>query len=78
MKQLQIEFPDEFMRKYWVDNNIVMSAAEIKFSTEGIMRSYAKGRGWHYTRKNKGPEQFPIELHWEWYDPETLDNPKSL
>ena len=52
MKQLQIEFPDEYMKKYWLDNNIVMSAAEIKFSTEGRMRSYAKERGWHYTRKN--------------------------
>ena len=38
------------------------------------MRSYAKERGWHYTRKNKGPEQFPVELHWVWYDPKTLDN----
>ena len=46
-----------------------------QFSIEGRMRSYAKRRGWHYTRKHKGPEQFPIELHWVWYDPETLDNP---
>ena len=67
--QLQIEFPDEYMKKYWLDNNIVMSPAEIKFCTEGRMRSYAKERGWHYTRKHKGPEQFPIELHWVWYEP---------
>jgi len=65
--QLQIEFPDQ--EKYWLDNNIVMSPAEIKFCTEGRMRSYAKERGWHYTRKHKGPEQFPIELHWVWYEP---------
>ena len=83
MKQLQIEFPDEYMKKYWLDNNVVLSAAEIKFCTEGRMRAYAKERGWHYTPKNKIYDhekgvQFPIELHWEWYDPETLDNLKSL
>ncbi len=69
MRQLQIEFPDEHLRKYWVDNNIEMSVAEIKYSLEGRMRCWNKERGWHYTRKHKGPEQFPIELHWIWHEP---------
>ena len=33
MRQLQIEFPDEHMRKYWIDNNIEMTQAEIKYSS---------------------------------------------
>jgi len=69
LKQLQIEFPDDHMRKYWLDNNVEETSSEIKFCIEGRMRSYAKERGWHYTRKHTGPEQFPIELHWEWYEP---------
>ncbi len=68
MKQLQIEFPDESMRKYWLDNNIEMTEAEMNFCVEGRMRAWNDDRGWHYTRKHKGPEQFPIELHWVWKD----------
>jgi hypothetical protein len=75
MRQLQIEFPDEFMRKYWLDSNAHETLAESEFCLEGRMRAYRKERGWHYTRKTKGPEQFPIEQHWVWYNPETLDNP---
>ena len=67
--QLQIEFPDEHMRKYWLDNNVDETSAESKFCLEGRMRSWNKERGWHYTRKHKGPEQFPIELHWVWHEP---------
>ena len=74
MRQLQIEFPDEHMRKYWLDHNVEMSKSEIKYCLEGRMRSWNKERGWHYTPKNKiydherGP-QFPIELHWVWQEP---------
>ena len=74
MRQLQIEFPDEHMRKYWLDHNVEMSKSEIKYCLEGRMRSWNKERGWHYTPKNKiydherGP-QFPIELHWVWHEP---------
>ena len=69
MHQLQIEFPDEHVRKYWMDNNFTATAAELKDSVEGRMRCYWKQRGWHQTRKHKGKEQFPIELHWVWYEP---------
>ena len=67
MHQLQIEFPGQ--EKYWLDNNIEMTAAELKDGVEGRMRCYWKQRGWHQTRKHKGKEQFPIELHWVWYEP---------
>ena len=72
--QLQIEFPDEHMRKYWLDNNVEETSTERWFCLEGRMRSWNKERGWHYTPKNKiyeherGP-QFPIELHWVWHEP---------
>ena len=68
-KQLQIEFLEEHMRKYWLDNNIEMTRAELKAGVEGRMRCYRKERGWHQTRKHTGPEQFPIELHWVWHEP---------
>ena len=65
--QLQIEFPGQ--EKYWLDNNVVMTEVEMKYSIEGRVRSSNNERGWHYTRKHKGNEQFPIELHWVWYEP---------
>ena len=65
--QLQIEFPGQ--EKYWLDNNIEMTPAELKDCVEGRMRCYWKQRGWHHTRKHTGQEQFPIELHWVWYEP---------
>ena len=65
--QLQIEFPGQ--EKYWLDNNVKMSQAELEFCLDGMWRSYAKERGWHYTRKHEGSEQFPIEKHWVWYEP---------
>ena len=67
--QLQIEFPDKHMRKYWLDNNIEMTPAELKDGIEGRMRCFWKQRGWHQTRKHTGQEQFPIELEWAWYEP---------
>jgi len=67
--QLQIEFPDDSMKKYWLDNNIEMTLAELKDCLEGRMRCRINERGWHQTRKYKNPEQFPIELHWVWYEP---------
>ena len=70
MRQLQIEFPDEHMRKYWMDNNFTATAAELKDGLEGRMRCYWKQRGWHQTSAPVGPGQhFPIELYWEWYEP---------
>ena len=66
MRQLQIEFPDEHMRKYWMDNNFTATAAELKDSVEGRIRCHLEERGWHQTRKHTGPEQFPIELDWVW------------
>ena len=74
--QLQIEFPDEHMRKYWLDNNVVETPTGSKFCLEGRMRAYRKERGWHYTTKNKIYDhergvQFPVELHWVWYDSES-------
>ena len=66
--QLQIEFPDEHMRKYWLDNNIEMTPAELKDCVEGRMRCYWKQRGWHQTRKNTDDNSFPIELHWVWHE----------
>jgi len=69
MRQLQIEFPDEHLRKYWIDNNAEMSKAECDHHILGMYNSYYKQRGWHYTRKHKNPEQFPIEKHWVWYEP---------
>ena len=64
--QLQIEFPG--LEKYWLDNNVEMTAAELKDSVEGRMRCYWKQRGWHQTRKNTDDNSFPIELHWVWYE----------
>ena len=64
--QLQIEFPG--LEKYWLDNNVEMTAAELKDSVEGRMRCYWKQRGWHQTRKNTDDNSFPIELHWIWYE----------
>ena len=64
MRQLQIEFPG--LEKYWVDNSIEMTPAELKDSVEGRMRCHLEERGWHQTRKHTGPEQFPIELDWVW------------
>jgi len=68
LKQLQIEFPDEHMKKYWLDHNVELTKAELKYCVEGRMRAYANERGWHYTRKYTEKEQFPIELHWVWKD----------
>ena len=69
-KQLQIEFLEEHMRKYWLDNNIEMTRAELKDGVEGRMRCYRKERGWHLTSEPVGPGQhFPIELFWVWYEP---------
>ena len=65
--QLQIEFPGQ--EKYWLDNNIEMTQAELKDGVEGRTRCYNKERGWHQTRKYKEKEQFPIELEWTWYEP---------
>ena len=64
--QLQIEFPGQ--EKYWLDNNVEMTAAELKDSVEGRMRCYWKQRGWHQTRKNTDDNSFPIELHWIWHE----------
>ena len=65
--QLQIEFPGQ--EKYWLDNNIEMTAAELKDCVEGRMRCYWKQRGWHQTSAPVAPGQhFPIELYWEWYE----------
>ena len=70
MRQLQIEFPDDSMKKYWLDNNVEMSPAELKDRVEARMRCYRKERGWHLTSAPVGPGQhFPIELYWEWYEP---------
>jgi hypothetical protein len=68
MRQLQIEFPDEHMQKYWIDNNVEMSKAEYDHHLLGMYNSSYKQRGWHYTRKYKNPEQYPIEKHWIWCD----------
>ena len=68
MRQLQIEFPDEHMRKYWMDNNFTATAAELKHGLEGRMRCYWKQRGWHQTSAPYAGDDFPIELYWEWYD----------
>ena len=67
-RQLQVEFPDEHMRKYWLDSNVDMSPAELGFDTEGRIRCHKNERGWHYTRKYKDGEQFPIELEWRWHE----------
>ena len=64
--QLQVEFPG--LEKYWVDNNIEMTPAELKDGVEGRTRCYNKERGWHQTRKYTEKEQFPIELYWVWYE----------
>ena len=74
LHQLQIEFPDEHLRKYWMDNKVEETSAESKFCLEGRMRSWNKKRGWHYTPKKKiydheRGQQFPIELHWVWHEP---------
>ena len=70
MRQLQIEFPDEHMRKYWMDANFTATPAELKDGIEGRMRCYRKERGWHLTSEPVGPGQhFPIELFWVWYEP---------
>ena len=65
--QLQIEFSGQ--EKYWLDNNVEMTPVEMKECIEGRMRSWNNERGWHYTRKYTGSEQFPIELHWVWFEP---------
>ena len=65
--QLQIEFPG--LEKYWLDNNVEMTAAELKDGVEGRTRCYYNERGWHQTRKNTDDNSFPIELHWVWYEP---------
>ena len=65
--QLQIEFPGQ--EKYWLDNNIEMTPAELKDCVEGRIRCYNNERGWHQTRKHTGSEHFPIELHWVWFEP---------
>ena len=67
MKQLQIEFPDEHMRKYWMDNT-ELTKSESDHHILGMYNSYYKITGWQYTRKHEGPEQFPIEKHWVWVD----------
>ena len=68
MHQLEIEFPDEHMRKYWEDNNPELTKAEADHHILGMYNSYYKRIGWHYTRKHENPEQFPIEKHWIWYE----------
>ena len=68
MKQLQIEFPDEHMRKYWMDNNPELTKSESDHHILGMYNSYYKITGWQYTRKHEVPEQFPIEKHWVWVD----------
>ena len=72
MRQLQIEFPDSFMKKYWLDNNDDITKAESDHCIIGMYNSFYKRKGWHYTRKHDGPEQFPIEKHWVWYEPPTV------
>ena len=70
MRQLQIEFPDEHMQKYWKDANFTATKAELKDRVEARMRCYRKERGWHLTSAPVGPGQhFPIELYWEWHEP---------
>ena len=71
MRQLEIEFPDEHMRKYWMDNNPELTKAESEHHILGMYNSYYKITGWQYTRKHEGPEQFPIEKHWVWVDYDT-------
>ena len=68
MRQLQIEFLDKHMRKYWMDNNFTATAAELKHGLEARMRCYRKERGWHQTSAPYAGDDFPIELYWEWYD----------
>ena len=68
MRQLQIEFPDEHMRKYWMDNNFTATAAELKHGLEARMRCYRKERGWHQTSAPYAGDDFPIELYWVWYE----------
>ena len=70
MRQLQIEFPDDHMKKYWRDANFTATPAELKDGIKARMRCYRKERGWHLTSDPVGPGQhFPIELYWEWYEP---------
>ena len=40
MRQLQIEFPDEHMQKYWKDANFTATKAELKDRVEARMRCY--------------------------------------
>ena len=44
MRQLQIEFPDEHMQKYWIDNNVEMSKAEYDHHLLGMYNSSYKQR----------------------------------
>ena len=64
--QLQIEFPDEHMRKYWVDNNVELTKAECDHHILGMYNSFYNRRGWRWVRKHGHGEQFPIEKHWVW------------
>ena len=45
MRQLQIEFPDEHMRKYWMDNNPELTKAESEHHILGMYNSYYKITG---------------------------------
>ena len=74
MHQLQIEFPDEHMQKYWKDSNWEFNEKESKERLEGMMLSCANKPGWHWTVKgvvydHEGTRsQFPIEKQWVYVD----------
>ena len=68
--QLQIEFPDRHMQKYWKDSNWVYNKAEAMERIAGAMRCWTGEKGWHYKISNRIEDhegkqaQFPIEREW--------------
>ena len=68
--QLQIEFPDRHMQKYWKDSNFVYNHAEIMERIQGAMRCWTGEKGWQYKISNRIEDhegkkaQFPIEREW--------------
>jgi len=68
--QLQIEFPDRHMQKYWKDSNYVYNRAEAMERIQGAIRCWTGEKGWHYKISNRIEDhegkraQFPIEREW--------------
>ena len=68
--QLQIEFPDRHMQKYWKDRNYVYNRAEAMERIQGAIRCWTGEKGWHYKISNRieyhegKRAQFPIEREW--------------